>query len=65
MIFVDGIDYSANDIQILTWLAKPGTRMSVAGGLEISQSSYVSWPAIRVTILHQKKEKKEKREIKK
>lgn len=50
IMFVNGIDYCDTDLQIITWLAKFGTRMSAAGAAAVPQSCYVSWPAIRVTV---------------
>lgn len=51
IVLVQSIDYEAADLQIVTWLAKPGTRASAAGGAHIPHACYVAWPAIPVTVL--------------
>lgn len=51
IIFVDRIDYTPDDLQVIMWLAKEGTRASAAGNAHIPQCCYVSWPAIPVTVL--------------
>lgn len=51
IMFVENIDYTPQELQIITWLAKPGTRASAAGNAQIPQCCYVSWPAIPVTVL--------------
>lgn len=52
IILVDRHDYSPSDLQILTWLAKPGMRISGPAEGIVPACTYVSWPAIPVTILH-------------
>lgn len=52
IMFVHRLDYDATDLQALMWLAKPGTRASAAGGVQIPHACYVAWPAIPITVLH-------------